>query len=128
MASATIFKGFNIPIEDRSLISITKDIQEGKYKNEVEEVRALFAQGKKEEAEKCKKQLLAFTPSATFAGGRKQECINQYSNYIVLDVDKLQPEQLQQAFEKIIKITYPKQRMGILIHNQVIFLQIKLNS
>lgn len=106
MASATIFKGFNNPLENRSLILITKDIQEGKYKQQVEALRALILQGKKDEAEKSKKQLLAFTPSATFEGGRKPEYITQYSHFIILDLDKLQPEQLQAAFEKATQINY----------------------
>ena len=81
MASATIFKGFNNPLENKSLIILTKEIKEGKYKDEVQKVTALVSEGKKEEADKLKKQLLAFTPSATFEGGRKLEYLVQYSQF-----------------------------------------------
>lgn len=106
MATATIFKGFNNPIENKSLIVLTKEIKEGKYKEEVEKVTALVQQGKKEEADKLKKQLLAFTPSATFEGGRKLEYLKQYSQFIILDLDKLTTEQMQMAFDKATAITY----------------------
>ena len=106
MASATIFKGFNNPLENKSLIILTKEIKEGKYKEEVQKVTALFNEGKKEEADKLKKQLLAFTPSATFEGGRKLEYLKQYSQYIILDLDKLVPDALQVAFEKATAIPY----------------------
>jgi hypothetical protein len=106
MASCTIFKQFNIPTEDKSLIVITKDIAEGKYKTEVEQVREAIQQGRIEDAEKLKKQLPAFTPSATFSGGRKIEFLTVYSQFIILDFDKLTPEQLQSAFSKASAIPF----------------------
>lgn len=106
MASATLFKGFNKPIENISLIILTKQIKDGKYKDEVEKVTALVREGKKEEADRLKKQLLAFAPSGTFEGGRKQEYLTQYSQLIILDLDKLLPDVLQVAFEKATAIPY----------------------
>ncbi|MDQ3191276.1 MAG: DUF3987 domain-containing protein [Bacteroidota bacterium] len=106
MASSTIFKQFNIPVENKSLIIITKEIIEGKYKNEVKQVRAAFQSGNKEEADKLKKQLLAFTPSATYGGGRKLEHLLDYSQFIILEIDKLTTEQLETAFKKAIIIPY----------------------
>lgn len=106
MASTTLFRQFNIPIENKSLIVTTKEIIEGKYKNEVELVRSAIQRGDKEEADKLKKQLLAFTPSATFSGGRKMDHFVSYSQFIVLDIDKLTPEQLQSAFDNAISIPY----------------------
>lgn len=106
MASTTLFKQFNIPIENKSLIVTTKEIIDGKYKNEVELVRSAIQRGNKEEADRLKKQLLAFTPSATFSGGRKMDHFVSYSQFIILDIDKLTPEQLQPAFDKAISIPY----------------------
>ena len=106
MASSTIFKQFNISVEDKSLIVIIEEIIEGKYKTEVEQVRAAVQAGNKDEADKLKKQLLAFTPSATFRGGRKMEYFVSYSQFIILDIDKLTPEQLQSTFDKAILLPY----------------------
>ena len=66
MATASIFQNYVQFIEHKSLIVITKDIKEGKYKEQVEAIRKLIAEGQEKEADKLKKQLPAFTPSGTF--------------------------------------------------------------
>lgn len=106
MSVASIFKGFNNPVENKSLIILTKEIKEGKYKDQVEKVTELASQGNKEEADKLKKLLPAFTPSGTFEGGRKLEFLKQYSQFIILDLDKLSPEDLQAAFQKAAALPY----------------------
>jgi len=106
MASSTIFKNFTIPVEKKSLLLIGKDIISDKYKTEVEEIRNLVAQGKKEEADNKKKQLLAFTPSAVFSEKRQMPFLEMYSGFVHLDFDKLTQEQLQTAFAIISKISY----------------------
>lgn len=106
MASCTIFKNYTTPVEDKSLIAIAKIIASDKFKTQVEEIRSLIAQGKTEEAQERKKALLAFTPSATFQGGRLESCIKNYSQFVHLDFDKLTPEQLQNAFQVISSIPY----------------------
>ena len=106
MASSTIFKNFTIPVEKKSLLLIGKDIISDKYKSEVEEIRNLVAQGKKEEADNKKKQLLAFTPSAVFSEKRQMPFLEMYSGFVHLDFDKLTQEQLQTAFAIISKISY----------------------
>lgn len=99
MASASIFKNFTNLEENKSLLIITKDIQEGKYKKQVEKIRELFNSGEDKKADNLKKQLLAFTPSGTFENGRKAELLSQYSGYIILDLDKLTKEELEKAQE-----------------------------
>lgn len=106
MATSTIFKNFTVPVENKSLLLIANDIATGKYKTEVEEVRALQAQGKTEEAANRKKQLLAFTPSAVFTEKRQMPFLEMYSSFVHLDFDKLTPEQLQAAFKVIGEIPY----------------------
>lgn len=106
MASCTIFRSFTIPVEKKSLLLIGKDIISDKYKTEVEEIRALLAQGKKDEADSKKKQLLAFTPSAVFTEKRQMPFLEMYSGFVHLDFDKLTAEQLQNAFAVICKIPY----------------------
>lgn len=106
MASCTIFKNFTVPVEKKSLLLIGNDIASGKYKAEVEEIRALLEQGKTEEAANKKKQLLAFTPSAVFTEKRQMQFIEMYSGFVHLDFDKLTPEQLNTAFKVISEIPY----------------------
>jgi len=106
MASSTIFRNFTIPVEKKSLLLIGKDIISDKYKTEVEEIRNLIAQGNKAEGDNKKKQLLAFTPSAVFSEKRLMQYLEMYSGFVHLDFDKLTPEQLQNAFAIISKISY----------------------
>lgn len=97
MATASIFQNYVHLVEHKSLIIITKQIQEGKYKEQVEAIRKLIAEGEEKEADKLKKQLPAFTPSGTFDNGRKAELLTQYSGYVILDLDKLNPTDLERA-------------------------------
>jgi hypothetical protein len=106
MASGTIFKGFNQPVENKALLIIIKDIKEGKYKTEVEQIRSLILEWNTEKADKLKKQLPAFTPSGTYEGGRKANLLTMYSGFVHLDLDKLKPDQLEDVFQKIIQIPY----------------------
>lgn len=106
MASSTIFRNFTVPVEKKSLLLIGNDIANGKYKAEVEEIRALLEQGKAEEAASKKKQLLAFTPSAVFTEKRQMPFLEMYSGFVHLDFDKLTPEQLDTAFKVITEIPY----------------------
>lgn len=106
MASCTIFKNFTVPVENKSLLLIGKDIISDKYKSEIEEIRSLLLRGKKEEADNKKKQLLAFTPSAVFTEKRQMPFLEMYSGFVHLDFDKLTPEPLQTAFAIICRIPY----------------------
>lgn len=72
MATATIFTGFNQPVEDRSLILILNYIKADKYRAEVERIRSCIASGETDKADQLKKQLPAFTPSGTYEGGTEK--------------------------------------------------------
>ena len=106
MATATIFTGFNQPVEDRSLILILNDIKAGKYRAEVERIRSCIASGETDKADQLKKQLPAFTPSGTYDGGRKANLLKQYSGFVHLDFDKLTPEQLYEIKARVAQISY----------------------
>lgn len=106
MAACTIFKNFATPVENVSLIILSNRIASGKYKEQVEEIRALIAQGKTEQAQAKKQQLPAFTPSATFTEKRLLPNMERYSGFVHLDFDKLTPEQILAAFQIIAAIPY----------------------
>lgn len=106
MATTTIFKNFTQPVENKSLLLVAKDIASDKYKVEIEEIRNLLFQGKKDEADAKKKKLPAFTPSAVFEEKRQMPFLKMYSGFVHLDFDKLTPEQLETAFVVISTIPY----------------------
>lgn len=106
MTTITTYKNFNIPIEDVSLSSIISNIKTGTYHDSINAIRMAKGMGKPERADQLKKELLAFTPSATFKNGRKKELLTAYSGCVHLDFDKLTPEELQQAFDLAVKIPF----------------------
>ena len=98
---SSIFKNFNEVTENKDILKILDDIKKGTYQPAITYLRKSLADNKKEAAERAKKSLPAFTPSATFKGGRKMEFLQQYNGIIVLDIDKLEKEKLQQCKTKI---------------------------
>ncbi|WP_395050290.1 VapE domain-containing protein [Flavobacterium sp.] len=93
----TIFKNFNEVVEHKSLPVILEEIRTGKYKHAIVYLRKSLAEKKEEAYNKAKKSLPAFTPSGKFVGGRKLEFLAEYSNTIILDIDKLSKEDLTKA-------------------------------
>lgn len=106
MSAVSIFRNYTQWVEDKSLIIITNNIKEGKYKDEITPIRSLISEGKKEEANALKSKLLAFTPSGTFSNGRNASSIVQYSNYIVLDLDNLSDDLLCEAKKKARSVSH----------------------
>ncbi len=93
----TLFKNFNEVVEHKSLPVILEEIRTGKYKHAIVYLRKSLAEKKVEAYNKAKKSLPAFTPSGKFVGGRKLEFLAEYSNCIILDIDKLSAADLQNA-------------------------------
>ncbi len=98
---STIFKNFNEVTEQKDILKILSDIKTGVYQNAITYLRKSLADDKKEAAERAKKSLPAFTPSAAFNGGRKMEFLTNYNALMVLDIDKLEKDKLQQCKTKI---------------------------
>jgi len=103
---STIFKNFIEVVEQQPITSILADIKNGKYKNGITYLRKSLAENKTDAYDKGKKSLLAFTPSATFVGGRKLEFIKDYTGVLILDIDKLTQEQLKQTSIKANQCEY----------------------
>ena len=106
MGKVTIFTGFNLPVEDIDILSVLQDVRIGKYRADIENIRSLLAKADYLKADQLKRQLPAFTPSATFSGGRKADNITAYSGVIHLDFDKLNPGQLTSGYSKITQSPY----------------------
>ena len=99
---STIFKNFNEVTENKDILKILEEIKNGTYRNPITYLRKSLAEDKTEAAERAKKSLPAFTPSATFKGGRKMEFLTHYNALVVLDIDKLEKEKLQKCRTKIL--------------------------
>lgn len=95
-AVVSVFKEFINKVEDKPIEQILQDIKNGTYKKEITAIRTNINDGNKEVADTLKKQLLAFTVSGTFNNGRSIDKIDKYSQYVILDIDKLSSGQLQE--------------------------------
>jgi len=104
--NVTVFKNFNVVVEQLPIPVILDHIRDGRYKAEVETLQILFAAGKQKDYDSQKRLLPAFTPSACFEGGRKLQYLKQYSGIIILDIDKITPEQLVHSFKVITEIPF----------------------
>lgn len=102
----SIFQNFTTITENKPFADILNDIKTGKYRGPVTYIRKCLQEQKLDSYEKAKKGLLAFTPSGQFEGGRNQETLKKYSGIIVLDFDKLNPEQLKKCRESVMDDHY----------------------
>ncbi len=102
----SIFQNFNEVTDTQPITKVLENIQNGLYKNQIIYLRKSLADDKKEAAERIKKSLPAFTPSATFKGGRKMEFLQEYNKLICLDIDKLEKVKLTEVKAKAIKDEY----------------------
>ncbi|MCB0517815.1 MAG: DUF3987 domain-containing protein [Lewinellaceae bacterium] len=95
MQLLTLFYHFNKVAGHRTLEQLIQAIQGNHFKDQVARIRHLAAKGKGQQASNLKKQLPAFTVSGHFDGGRTLEHLVEYTHFIVLDFDKLEPTQLE---------------------------------
>ncbi len=100
----TIFQNFTKVVEQIDILSALHRIRDGLYRTKIYQLRALVILGKADEYTAQKKSLPAFTPSASFIGGRKMQFLESYSGIIVLDLDKLTPEQISNAQVKLAQL------------------------
>lgn len=97
----SIFTGFSRHKEDLDILEILKVIKSEKHLGIVMKIRSFTALGKNEEAARVKKQLQAATLSATYSERRVPEKITGYNDVIMLDFDKLSPDELSALKTKI---------------------------
>ena len=102
MPTVSMFEGFNKVVQNITLESIINTIKTGVYRKPIENLRALEKAGKKDDFEKLKKSLPAFTPSGTFEGGRKPDLLKAYNNCIILDIDHVEEPELNRLKSAIV--------------------------
>ncbi|MCH6201317.1 PriCT-2 domain-containing protein [Aquiflexum sp. LQ15W] len=81
--------------KEMTIREVLREIQSGKHKVQVHYLRSLISNDKREEYNIHKRTLPAVTFCGTFEGERKKTKIKSYNYVIVLDVDKLDEEELK---------------------------------
>lgn len=88
------FTGFSKHKEDKELLTLLAQIANGHYRKPVSNLRLKLNQLLTDEAAHIKKQLPSATLSATYNPRRIPENITGYNDVIMLDFDKLSPDNL----------------------------------
>jgi hypothetical protein len=107
-AAVSLYKEYVVNLEDLPLNDVLTQIKTGKYKTQINKIRDLVKQGKKDDAEILKNNLIAFTPSGTFKNGRSAATLDKYNQFIVIDIDDLTEAQLTHVtqFTRLAPYTY----------------------
>jgi hypothetical protein len=87
--------------ETTNILEELKNILGGKYQNEVLICRELYNAGDKVGYKKSKTTLPALTFSGQFRGSHKKENLNQYSNFIIIDIDAIDKTIIEETKEKL---------------------------
>ena len=108
MKNISLFKNFTNIIGNRTLPQIVEAIRGDLYEEAVLEIRDLVGMGDKKKADQLKKELVAFTVSGTFEGGRKLSFLKTYNPFVILDIDNLDPEILPYLVLKVKNIDFSR--------------------
>ena len=93
----SLFKDFHKYVEDATIISVIERIKSNEFQAEIIKIHQANQEGKEDLVKNLKNKLLAFTPSGIFHNGRKADAITAYSQFIILDFDRLSPSALLDA-------------------------------
>ncbi len=100
------FNDFKSPAGSKTTNEIYQAIRNGKFKEPVEKIRTLLADKNDREAESLKRGLPAFTPAGVFSNYRKAECLDVYSQVIILDFDNIPLDEVHATCQKITDTPY----------------------
>ena len=90
-----------IPSEVKPLDEVLLQIQQCKNFHNITVCREFIREGKKDEYDKLKDTFSGFTVCGTFEPSRAVKFLKTYSGFLILDIDKLQPEQVEEMKQKL---------------------------
>jgi hypothetical protein len=97
----TLYNDFHTPVEDKDFLAVLQTIKSNHFEEKIKSIRYAYHKGLESLGDKLKKELPAFTPSATFTKGRKLEFLNQYSGIAHLDFDDISATEIQEVRNKV---------------------------
>ena len=102
----SVYKNFKNKIDHKNIIDVLYEIKSNLYEKEIISLRTAIKKSDFTLAEKLKKALIAFTPSATFFHSRTIGEINKLSSIVCIDYDDLPIEEIDELCIKINRSTY----------------------
>lgn len=85
----TLYNDFHTPVEDKDFLTIIKQIKSNEFEEKVKSIRYAYHQGNESLGDSLKKELPAFTPSATFTNGRTLDTLSNYNQLAHIDLDDI---------------------------------------
>lgn len=98
--NVTLFRKFTEIVKHSTIKDCIEEIRNGSYKMQVEEIRKINTEKGKEEADKLKKNLMAFTASGTFENHRRINDITAYNQCVILDFDDISADYIEEAKDR----------------------------
>lgn len=93
----------NVSAIEPTIKSVLEDIQSDKYKQQVTDLRTNLNYGNTDYYNHNKKRLPSVTFSATFNTSRTKENVKHYNCLIVIDIDKLDEDQIVKCYDILLK-------------------------
>jgi len=93
----------NVSAIEPTIKSVIEDIRSDKYKQQVTDLRTNLNNGNTDYYNDNKKRLPAVTFSATFNTNRTRENVKLYNSLIVIDIDKLEEDQIVKCYDVLLK-------------------------
>lgn len=96
----------NVSAIEPTIKSVLENIKSDKYKQQVTDLRTNLNNGNTVYYNDNKKRLPAVTFSATFNTNRTRENVKNYNSLIVIDIDKLEEDQIVKCYDILLKDEY----------------------
>lgn len=93
----------NVSVFEPTIRNVLDEIRSDKYKRQVINLRTNLEKGNIDFYNANKKRLPAVTFSATFNVNRARENVKNYNSLIVLDIDKLNPEEIAGCYAQLLQ-------------------------
>lgn len=100
------FINYSTPEKEMFLSEIFDLVKNGKWKEEIEQMRFAKQSSKDKMYDELKKRLHSFTSSGTFDGKRSKDSILEYSRIMSLDFDDIPIEDVNELKDKVIEDKY----------------------
>ena len=108
MQNVSVIKNHHKVIHNTSLKEIYGLIKnpQSPHRQAIEEIRQLYVIGSAKQADDLKKDLMGFTVSGIFNKRRIEKNLSSYSGMLILDIDDLDPRQVNEVMERAKFIAY----------------------
>lgn len=97
----TIYNDFHTPVEDKDFLAVIEQIKSNDFEEKIKSIRYAYHQGNESLGDSLKRELPAFTPSATFINGRTLDALTSYNQLAHVDLDDIPVTELNNLLDVV---------------------------